>query len=78
MTRWENRRRCADTLQSESDERIQEANDSQRDQQTPAKAEKPQPEEWSFDSPMRDPPRRQAGYESGGDDQEDGRANDRP
>ena len=77
MTGWENRRRCAHALKSESDERIQEANDSQSNQHAPANAEEPRPQEWSFDPPMGDPPGHQAGYESGGNDQEDGRADNR-
>src|ERR1035438_1833851 len=61
-----------------SRERIQQANASQRDQHAPALTEKPHPEEWSFGSPMPDPPGPQAGNESWGDDQEDSRADDRP
>src|ERR1022692_2853366 len=78
MAGREDRRRRTHALESESDERIQQANDSQCDQHAPALTEKPHPEEWSFDSPMRDPPGHQAGNESGGDDQEDSRADDRP
>ena len=76
MAGWEDRRGRAHALHCESDKRIQEANDPQRDQHAASKTEKRHPEERSFEPPTGDPPGRQTGYEPGGDDQEDRGAND--
>ena len=77
MARRKNRRRCAHPLDSKSGERIQETDGAKGDQNATGKLKKRQPQQGRFDTPMGDPPGRQAGYEPRGDDQENRRDEDR-
>jgi hypothetical protein len=78
MAGWEDGRRGAEPLKSESEKAFQKANDPQRGERAPGKTEKRQPEKWSFDAPMGDQPGHYAGDESGGDDQEGRGTKERP
>ena len=67
MTGGKDRRRCAETLHCESAKRIQEANDAKRYRHSSDEMNNGRSEKRRFESPVGDPPRRQTGYETGGD-----------